>query len=169
MGGKLASLGVSSCGDLQQVSMARLQREFGPRTGQTLFRFCRGLDDRPVRPEKERKSVSAEMNYNIRFTKVTANVNQPINQSISTLSYYVCALCMYTYRYAHTTSAPSSVTSSVICLFMLVMDGQQHLLQQDHCPSINQSTNDHTTISASPSSLPDGLMYFTFHYFYWTS
>ncbi|XP_063069765.1 DNA repair protein REV1 isoform X2 [Engraulis encrasicolus] len=70
MGGKLASLGVSSCGDLQQVSMARLQREFGPRTGQTLFRFCRGLDDRPVRPEKERKSVSAEMNYNIRFTKV---------------------------------------------------------------------------------------------------
>ncbi|KAL2081111.1 hypothetical protein ACEWY4_022964 [Coilia grayii] len=70
MGSKLASLGVSSCGDLQQVSMARLQREFGPRTGQTLFRFCRGLDDRPVRTEKERKSVSAEMNYNIRFTKV---------------------------------------------------------------------------------------------------
>ncbi|XP_031439288.1 DNA repair protein REV1 isoform X3 [Clupea harengus] len=70
MGSKLASLGVSSCGDLQQVSMARLQREFGPRTGQTLFRFCRGLDDRPVRSEKERKSVSAEMNYNIRFTKV---------------------------------------------------------------------------------------------------
>ncbi|XP_041940094.1 DNA repair protein REV1 [Alosa sapidissima] len=70
MGSKLASLGVTSCGDLQQVSMARLQREFGPRTGQTLFRFCRGLDDRPVRSEKERKSVSAEMNYNIRFTKV---------------------------------------------------------------------------------------------------
>uniref|UniRef100_A0A8C7KI86 DNA repair protein REV1 n=1 Tax=Oncorhynchus kisutch TaxID=8019 RepID=A0A8C7KI86_ONCKI len=62
MGGKLASLGVRSCGDLQQ--------EFGPRTGQTLFRFCRGLDDRPVRSEKERKSVSAEMNFNIRFTQV---------------------------------------------------------------------------------------------------
>uniref|UniRef100_A0A8K9Y009 DNA repair protein REV1 n=1 Tax=Oncorhynchus mykiss TaxID=8022 RepID=A0A8K9Y009_ONCMY len=70
MGGKLASLGVRSCGDLQQVSLQRLQKEFGPRTGQTLFRFCRGLDDRPVRSEKERKSVSAEMNYNIRFTQV---------------------------------------------------------------------------------------------------
>ncbi|XP_045563500.1 DNA repair protein REV1 isoform X1 [Salmo salar] len=70
MAGKLASLGVRSCGDLQQVSLQRLQKEFGPRTGQTLFRFCRGLDDRPVRSEKERKSVSAEMNYNIRFTQV---------------------------------------------------------------------------------------------------
>nr|XP_029500367.1 DNA repair protein REV1-like [Oncorhynchus nerka] len=70
MGGKLASLGVRSCGNLQQMSLQRLQKEFGPRTGQTLFRFCRGLDDRPVRSEKERKSVSAEMNYNIRFTQV---------------------------------------------------------------------------------------------------
>lgn len=70
MSSKLATLGVSTCGDLQQLSMSQLQREFGPRTGQTLFRFCRGLDDRPVRSEKERKSVSAEMNYNIRFTQV---------------------------------------------------------------------------------------------------
>ncbi|XP_047671144.1 DNA repair protein REV1 isoform X2 [Tachysurus fulvidraco] len=70
MSSKLASLGVNTCGDLQQLSIVRLQKEFGPRTGQTLFRFCRGLDDRLVRNEKERKSVSAEMNYNIRFTTV---------------------------------------------------------------------------------------------------
>ncbi|XP_051997698.1 DNA repair protein REV1-like isoform X1 [Xyrauchen texanus] len=70
MSSKLASLGVSTCGHLQQLSMSRLQKEFGSRTGQTLFRFCRGLDDRPVRSKKERKSVSAEMNYNIRFTQV---------------------------------------------------------------------------------------------------
>ncbi|XP_028292398.1 DNA repair protein REV1 isoform X2 [Gouania willdenowi] len=70
MGRKLAAIGVRSCGDLQQVCLSQLQKKFGPRTGQTLFRFCRGLDDRPVRYEKERKSVSAEMNYNIRFTKV---------------------------------------------------------------------------------------------------
>lgn len=70
MGRKLAAIGVSSCGDLQQVSMNVLQKKFGPRTGQTLFRFCRGLDDRPVRYEKERKSVSADMNYNIRFTRI---------------------------------------------------------------------------------------------------
>ncbi|XP_055086532.1 DNA repair protein REV1 [Periophthalmus magnuspinnatus] len=70
MGRKLAAMGVRSCGDLRQVSMSVLQKKFGPRTGQTLFRFCRGLDDRPVRYEKERKSVSAEMNYNIRFTRI---------------------------------------------------------------------------------------------------
>ncbi|TMS06938.1 DNA repair protein REV1, partial [Larimichthys crocea] len=70
MGRKLAAMGVRSCGDLQQVSLSQLQKKFGPRTGQTLFRFCRGLDDRPVRYEKERKSVSAEMNYNIRFSRV---------------------------------------------------------------------------------------------------
>lgn len=70
MGRKLAAMGVRSCGDLQQVGLSQLQKKFGPRTGQTLFRFCRGLDDRPVRYEKERKSVSAEMNYSIRFTKV---------------------------------------------------------------------------------------------------
>ncbi|XP_068602898.1 DNA repair protein REV1 [Brachionichthys hirsutus] len=70
MGRKLAAVGVRACGDLQQVSLPQLQKKFGPRTGQTLFRFCRGLDDRPVRYEKERKSVSAEMNYNIRFVEV---------------------------------------------------------------------------------------------------
>ncbi|XP_037542483.1 DNA repair protein REV1 [Nematolebias whitei] len=70
MAKKLAGVGVKSCGDLQQLSLSQLQKKFGPRTGQTLFRFCRGLDDRPVRFRKERKSVSAEMNYNIRFTTV---------------------------------------------------------------------------------------------------
>lgn len=70
MAKKLATMGVKSCADLQQVALSQLQKKFGPRTGQTLFRFCRGLDDRPVRFEKERKSVSADMNYNIRFTTV---------------------------------------------------------------------------------------------------
>ena len=70
MGRKLSGMGVKTCGDLQHVAQSQLQKAFGPRTGQTLFRFCRGLDERLVRYEKERKSVSAEMNYNIRFTGV---------------------------------------------------------------------------------------------------
>ncbi|XP_057278387.1 DNA repair protein REV1 isoform X2 [Pezoporus wallicus] len=69
MESKLASLGIKTCGDLQYASMSKLQKEFGPKTGQMLYRFCRGLDDRPVRTEKERKSVSAEINYGIRFTQ----------------------------------------------------------------------------------------------------
>jgi len=73
MESKLASLGIRTCGDLQCASMSKLQKEFGPKTGQMLYRFCRGLDDRPVRTEKERKSVSAEINYGIRFTQVNLN------------------------------------------------------------------------------------------------
>ncbi|XP_004704398.1 DNA repair protein REV1 isoform X1 [Echinops telfairi] len=69
MESKLTSLGIKTCGDLQYMTMAKLQKEFGPKTGQMLYRFCRGLDDRPVRTEKQRKSVSAEINYGIRFTQ----------------------------------------------------------------------------------------------------
>ncbi|XP_075121266.1 DNA repair protein REV1 [Leptodactylus fuscus] len=68
---KLSTLNVKTCGDLQNLTMSKLQKEFGPKTGQTLYRFCRGLDDRPVRKERERKSVSAEINYGIRFTKTS--------------------------------------------------------------------------------------------------
>lgn len=70
MESKLSSLGIKTCGDLQSLSMAKLQKEFGPKTGQMLYRYCRGLDDRLVQREKERKSVSAEINYGIRFTQV---------------------------------------------------------------------------------------------------
>ncbi|XP_063809444.1 DNA repair protein REV1 isoform X2 [Pseudophryne corroboree] len=66
---KLSSLNVKTCGDLQNLTMLKLQKEFGPKTGQMLYRFCRGLDDRPIRKERERKSVSAEINYGIRFTQ----------------------------------------------------------------------------------------------------
>ncbi|XP_042317030.1 DNA repair protein REV1 isoform X2 [Sceloporus undulatus] len=69
MESKLSSLGIKTCGDLQCVTMSKLQKEFGPKTGQMLYRFCRGLDDRPVQREKKRKSVSAEINYGIRFTQ----------------------------------------------------------------------------------------------------
>ncbi|XP_030057278.1 DNA repair protein REV1 isoform X2 [Microcaecilia unicolor] len=69
MESKLASLGIKTCGDLQNMTMMKLQKDFGPKTGQMLYRFCRGLDDRPVQKEKERKSVSAEINYGIRFTQ----------------------------------------------------------------------------------------------------
>ncbi|ETE65510.1 DNA repair protein REV1 [Ophiophagus hannah] len=69
MESKLSSMGVKTCGDLQCITMSKLQKEFGPKTGQMLYRFCRGLDDRPIQREKTRKSVSAEINYGIRFSQ----------------------------------------------------------------------------------------------------
>ncbi|XP_032223436.2 DNA repair protein REV1 isoform X2 [Nematostella vectensis] len=66
---KLNDMGVETCADLQKLSLQALQKEFGPKTGLSLHRSCRGVDDRPLRVERERKSVSAEINYGIRFTQ----------------------------------------------------------------------------------------------------
>ena len=70
LGHKLDSLGIASCGDLQKMSLQMLQKEFGPKTGLSLYKFCRGQDDREIRMEHQRKSVSTEINYGIRFTQV---------------------------------------------------------------------------------------------------
>eukprot|EP00057_Strongylocentrotus_purpuratus_P008637 XP_011663111.1 PREDICTED: DNA repair protein REV1-like [Strongylocentrotus purpuratus] len=64
---KMETLDIKTCADLQQLSLGAVQKEFGQKTGQLLYGFCRGLDDRPIRQEQERKSVSAEVNYGIRF------------------------------------------------------------------------------------------------------
>ncbi|GFN74882.1 DNA repair protein rev1 [Plakobranchus ocellatus] len=66
---KLSKLDVQTCGQLQHVPVSVLRREFGPKTGEVLHRFSLGQDDRPVKTDKQRKSVSAEVNYGIRFSK----------------------------------------------------------------------------------------------------
>ncbi|XP_050719708.1 DNA repair protein REV1-like isoform X2 [Eriocheir sinensis] len=67
-GRQLEAEGLMTCGDLQQCSLSHLQTLFGPRTGQSLYNYCRGVDSRLVKSEHVRKSVSAEVNYGIRFT-----------------------------------------------------------------------------------------------------
>ncbi|CAG2235935.1 REV1 [Mytilus edulis] len=67
MSHRLQSMSVSTCGDLQGLSLEALQKEFGPKTGQSLHKYCRGQDERQIKLEQERKSVSAEINYGIRF------------------------------------------------------------------------------------------------------
>ncbi len=59
---RLHALGVRTCGDLQRWDLPALTREFG-RFGVDLFRLCRGLDDRPVVPDRERKSLSVERTF----------------------------------------------------------------------------------------------------------
>ena len=67
---KLMEIGVTTCGDLKQIPLHDLQSKFGSRTGQSLFNHCRGIDDRQLKTSHERQSVSAEINYGIRFTEV---------------------------------------------------------------------------------------------------
>lgn len=59
---KLEQLGVHTCGDLRAWTQADLVARFG-KFGRSLYRLCRGQDERPVAPDRPRKSLSVETTY----------------------------------------------------------------------------------------------------------
>ena len=59
---KLVRLGISTCADMQRLSRVDLQEHFG-KFGIELFDLCRGIDPRPVEPDRERKSLSNEETF----------------------------------------------------------------------------------------------------------
>lgn len=59
---RLSRLGVENCGDLRAWSLTELSREFGA-FGASLHALCRGIDNRAVRPDRIRKSLSVETTY----------------------------------------------------------------------------------------------------------
>src|SRR5438045_7816370 len=59
---KLEKLGIVTCGDMQRLSRIALQEHFG-KFGIELYDLCRGIDDRPVEPDRERKSLSTEETF----------------------------------------------------------------------------------------------------------
>ncbi|XP_038212941.1 DNA repair protein REV1 [Zerene cesonia] len=64
---KLEALGHQTCGSLQALTLSSLQGHLGNKTGSQLFDQCRGRDRNPLSYHTVRKSVSAEVNYGIRF------------------------------------------------------------------------------------------------------
>jgi DNA polymerase-4 len=59
---KLEELAVKTCGDLQRFSRAELADIFG-KFGLELYDLCRGVDHRPVEPDRPRKSLSTEATF----------------------------------------------------------------------------------------------------------
>src|SRR5467141_4057006 len=59
---KLEELGVKTCGELQRFSRPELVDLFG-KFGVELYDLCRGVDDRPVEPDRPRKSLSTEETF----------------------------------------------------------------------------------------------------------
>ncbi|HEX7262224.1 MAG TPA: DNA polymerase IV, partial [Luteolibacter sp.] len=59
---KLTALGIETCADLQRLDQIELSRRFG-KWGIELWHLCRGIDDRPVTPDRTRKSVSSETTF----------------------------------------------------------------------------------------------------------
>ena len=59
---RLEELGVKTCGELQRFSRAELVDVFG-KFGVELYDLCRGIDHRPVEPDRPRKSLSTEETF----------------------------------------------------------------------------------------------------------
>jgi len=59
---KMERLGISTCGEMQRLSRTELQEHFG-KFGIELYDLCRGIDQRPVEPDRERKSLSNEETF----------------------------------------------------------------------------------------------------------
>ncbi len=59
---KLEELGVKTCGELQRFSRPELVDVFG-KLGLDLYDLCRGIDHRPVEPDRPRKSLSTEETF----------------------------------------------------------------------------------------------------------
>lgn len=56
---KMERLGILTGGDLREKPLAFLQQHFG-KSGAWYYRISRGIDERPVQPDRQRKSVGAE-------------------------------------------------------------------------------------------------------------
>ena len=67
---KLESQQLKFCEDLLVKSKAELSDLLGPKTGETIYNYCRGIDLRDLVLKHERKSISVEINYGIRVETI---------------------------------------------------------------------------------------------------
>lgn len=67
IGGKLEEIGVKLVKDVRQLTKDRLMTVLGPKTGERIWDYSRGIDRTEVGEQNVRKSVSAEVNWGIRF------------------------------------------------------------------------------------------------------
>lgn len=60
--GKLNGMGIHTGSDMRRYTRPELVQLFG-KSGRYYYHICRGMDERPVRPDRIRKSVGAERTY----------------------------------------------------------------------------------------------------------
>jgi DNA repair protein REV1 len=67
IGKKLEEIGVTYVKDIRELSKERLMTHLGPKTGEKIWDCSRGIHKQEVGEQVVRKSVSAEINWGIRF------------------------------------------------------------------------------------------------------
>lgn len=85
--GKMHELGIMTGADLKQWSEADLIQQFG-KVGRFYYRVARGQDDRPVNPNRIRKSIGAEKSFSpdletlSEMEEALANIAQRVGQRV---------------------------------------------------------------------------------------
>lgn len=72
---KIHELGATTCGELRALSLVELSERFGV-MGKCLHDLCRGNDDREVKTDRRRKSLSVETTFATDLPDVAACQNQ---------------------------------------------------------------------------------------------
>ncbi|EXJ53829.1 DNA repair protein REV1 [Cladophialophora yegresii CBS 114405] len=67
IGNKLEEIGVKFVKDIRVLTKEKLINTLGPKTGEKIWEYSRGIDKQAVGDQVVRKSVSAEINWGIRF------------------------------------------------------------------------------------------------------
>lgn len=67
IGGKLEEIGIKFVKDIREATREKLTSVLGPKTGEKLWNYSRGIDRTEVGDQVIRKSVSAEVNWGVRF------------------------------------------------------------------------------------------------------
>ncbi|KAK0945670.1 deoxycytidyl transferase [Friedmanniomyces endolithicus] len=67
IGGKLEEIGATLVKDIRELTKEKLINTLGPKTGEKLYEYARGIDRAEVGDQVVRKSVSAEVNWGVRF------------------------------------------------------------------------------------------------------
>ena len=81
--GKMASHNITTCQDLQGFQRDQLSHLFG-KFGESLYGYCRGIDNRDVEPSRVRKSVSVEQTFESDIPTIS-KASQVIGQLICEL------------------------------------------------------------------------------------
>jgi DNA polymerase IV len=110
----LAEMRIATVAELRAAPAAALVERFG-RYGRTLHEFARGVDERPIEPHRERKSLSTENTYAVDLSdaaEIGAEVERMGHEVAATLARFALAACTVTLklRYSDFTTLTRSRT-----------------------------------------------------------